>query len=67
MHKPKTLAPDKDIVKSLIALRDECYYKSDNATIREIFFKINSCLYDRYPANWLSSGKPKVKRGIYES
>lgn len=43
----KELRPDAEIVKSLIALRDELFAKK-NLEHAEIFYKINSCLYSGY-------------------
>ncbi len=46
----KQQKPDNEIVRSLINLRDELIDK-DIDKYHEIFFKINSCLYDQYPVH----------------
>ena len=48
----KKLVQSDTVVKSLINLRDELYNRHDDSTIaREMFFKINSCLYKTYGDN----------------
>lgn len=44
----KQLAPDCQVVASLINLRDELFEKRDQ-TSEQIAMKINSCLYKHYP------------------
>lgn len=45
----KELINQKDIVQSLINLRDELFAQdSDNPEVKEAFWKINSCLYRGY-------------------
>ena len=40
---------DRDtMIKSILALREELSYKSDTKS-REIVFKLNSCLFTKYP------------------
>lgn len=44
----KPLRPADDIATSLIALRDELWERK-HPELREVFWKINSCLYREYP------------------
>lgn len=44
----KTLQHSDAIVQSLIALRDELW-RANNRSHDEVYFKINSCLYRKYP------------------
>jgi len=44
----KQIAPLELMVSSLLNLRDELD-KSSCVDAREIYFKINSCLFSRYP------------------
>lgn len=46
--KPKKLQPKADIVESLLYLREELMQRTDT-TSREVVFKINSCLFSKYP------------------
>ena len=47
----KTKQADSKIVASLEALKTELLEREANSsTVREILFKINSCLYSQYPA-----------------
>ena len=48
MNKPKKIQPKADIVESLINLREELMERTDT-TSREMVFKINSCLFSKYP------------------
>ncbi len=45
----KPLQPLYRIVDSLLALKDELEGKTHDASLRECLFKINSCLYEKYP------------------
>ena len=46
----KELQNSDKIVESLQNLRDELWKQQDQSAIaREVFFKINSCLFDSYP------------------
>ena len=44
----KQLANPLDVTESLLRLRDEMLEKQNPAYL-EIFWKINSCLYSKYP------------------
>jgi len=44
----KVLQPNDKIVESLLRLKGELWEKQDDQ-LREVFFKINSCLYSEYP------------------
>lgn len=41
--------PGDMVADSVENLRDEMAKRSDDATVREILFKLNSCLYKQYP------------------
>ena len=41
--------PGDMVADSVENLRDELIKRSDDATVREILFKLNSCLYKQYP------------------
>ena len=47
----KPYAMPDAVMKSLIALRDELWLTTANMSVNEriIFYKINSCLYSKYP------------------
>ncbi len=51
--KTKIKQPDAKIVASLEALKAELLKRDYDAdgTLREILFKINSCLFDQYPTH----------------
>jgi hypothetical protein len=44
----KVQVPDAQVVESLKNLKEELSTRSDSRS-REIFFKINSCLFKKYP------------------
>lgn len=47
---PKKIKDPEEVVSSLINLRDELFAKKNaSSEMREVFFKINSCLYSKYP------------------
>lgn len=48
MYPTKKLVDKDTMTRSILALRDELIDRSDT-TSREILFKINSCLYSKYP------------------
>ena len=41
--------PGDMVADSVENLRDELIKRSDDTTVREILFKLNSCLYKQYP------------------
>ncbi len=45
----KQLQDPEKIVESLLRLRDEFYARGSFASHPDAVFKINSCLYSRYP------------------
>lgn len=48
----KTLQQSNKIVQSLMELKEELYKRTSyDPTVREIVFKINSCLFDQYPVH----------------
>ena len=48
----KQLQQSNKIVQSLMELRDELAERTSyDHTVREIVFKINSCLFDQYPVH----------------
>jgi len=49
---PKVKVKDSKIVESLENLKKELIYRQDNSVVREILFKINSCLFSEYPHEW---------------
>ena len=53
MFGPKIKQPDAKIVASLEELRTELLKRDydANGTLREMIFKINSCLFDQYPVH----------------
>lgn len=48
MCSTKELADRDTMIKSILALREELSYSSDTKS-REIVFKLNSCLFKKYP------------------
>ena len=47
----KQYKPAVEVLQSLINLRDEMYNTKDEQ-VKDIYYKINSCLYAEYPYNW---------------
>jgi hypothetical protein len=46
----KTLVDEQTMLKSLLALKSELESQQKHSTVaREILFKLNSCLYSKYP------------------
>jgi hypothetical protein len=45
----KTKVENSKIVESLENLKEELRLRTNDVTVREIFFKINSCLFSEYP------------------
>jgi hypothetical protein len=62
----KELQNSDKVVESLQNLRDELWDRQDQSTIaREIFFKINSCLFGSYPIDGQIDSpveEPKMKK-----
>lgn len=54
----KTLQPSEKVVESLLKLRDELWSKRKDLDhgARNVVFKINSCLYAKYPIGPESGG-----------
>jgi hypothetical protein len=48
MYPAKELVDEDIMVQSILALRDELS-KQSNTKSREIVFKLNSCLFHKYP------------------
>jgi hypothetical protein len=46
----KTLVDEQTMLKSILALKAELEAQEKHSTIaREILFKLNSCIYSKYP------------------
>ena len=56
----KAFAAVEDIAQSLVNLRDELYGKG--VPELEVFFKINSCLYAKYPLNYVACPSETLPR-----
>lgn len=58
----KEIQNGNKVVKSLLALKDELENNHRGGEIREILFKINSCLYSEYP---ITGTYPEEKIKLY--
>jgi hypothetical protein len=46
----KTLVDEQTMLKSLLVLKSELETQQKHSTVaREVLFKLNSCLYSKYP------------------
>ena len=49
-NRDKQIVSEQQLIQSILNLRAELYEKDDiMVNAREIFFKLNSCLYAEYP------------------